>query len=129
MNLIKNVSLKHISIHKNNLKTFLFNNTQLIGYSSVYVHKNVPIMNDIRIKKPYRQIGYGTFLLNSIENIIKCNQYDRLYINTWYVDRCYLNYLSFYKKRGYNVCVYDNDTHIDDGENIYYNLYINKKLG
>jgi len=123
---MNHISLKHISIHNNNLKTLLFLNKQQIGHSTLHIHKNVPIITDIHIDNPYRKNGYGSFLLNSIENRIKG---DRLYINTWYLDRCYFNYLSFYKKRGYNLCVFNEDRHIDDGENIYYNLYAYKNVG
>lgn len=126
---MNHVSLKHISIHKNNLKTLLFLNKQQIGHSTLHIHKNSPIITDIHIDSPYRKKGYGSFLLKSIENRIKGTPFDRLYINTWYLDRCYFNYLSFYKKRGYNLSVFDKDSHIDDGENIYYNLYVHKKLG
>jgi GNAT superfamily N-acetyltransferase len=122
--------VKFMNTNTNVLRNVIKKDGKNIGNIDLNIQKGDPIITEMTIEEQYRKQGYGSQLLNNTEEeLIKLGA-NNIQLNLWSLDRCFFNYLSFYNKRGYQDNLNDNKYEIfDDGENVYYNLNLNKKLG
>ena len=110
----KNLSfnIKKIKLFKNNFK---------IGTSTISISNNFITINDIFIHNKYRKYGYGSLLLNNIEDL-SINQYNinKIILLAWQPYGS-SNVIDFFKKNNYNIK--DNNIELYDDYLTIFELY------
>ena len=99
-----------------------------IGNLQIYLEKDTAIINSHQIIPEFRNNGYGTNLLTNSENFIS-NQLNlnNIQLNLWCNDRCYFNYHTYYKNRGFTDSYLEIIPHQDTGDEIKYLIAMQKK--
>tara|TARA_B100001758_G_C17791585_1_gene294948 strand:- start:12 stop:374 length:363 start_codon:yes stop_codon:yes gene_type:complete len=111
---------------KNNLTLNLFRKNVIIGCINTYI-RNIPIINEHYMDDKFKNLGYGSILLQENEKLLAKN-YDQIDLNLWCKDQCYLNYLNYYSKRNYILTDKKNIDIIDNGDKIFYNVNLKKYI-
>ena len=110
---------KNLNFNTTNIK--LFKNNFKIGTSTISVSNNFTTINDIFIDKKYRKYGYGSLLLNNIENL-SINKYNinKISLLAWQPYGS-SNVIDFFKKNNYNII--DNNIGLYDDYLTIFELY------
>jgi hypothetical protein len=129
--IFRNISKNHYKVSAFLLPTKILTDSVInkeIGSLQIYQENNIAIINSHQIIPEFRNNGYGTNLLADSENFIS-NQLNlsSIQINLWCNDRCYFNYHTYYKNRGFTDSYLDLIPHQDTGDEIKYLIAMQKK--
>ncbi len=116
-------------LHSKLMKFELFKHNKIIGNSNVIINNNnTTTINTICIDNHYRNMGYGTTLLQGIEKCIK-NEYNikNIKLLAWQAQGS-TEVVDFFKKNGYNESDNDNINTYDDYDKIYELIKFNKRI-
>lgn len=95
-------------------KILLIKNTNIIGYCNIKIDNKICYINNIIVKKEYRNKNIGSELLYNTEDFVK-KKYNINKFRLTAKQPPFIDLVNFYKRNGYNIIeekkplYYDND--------------------
>lgn len=131
-NIFRNISKNHYKVSAFLLPKKILTDSVInkeIGSLQIYQQNNTAIINSHQIIPEFRNNGYGTNLLTNSEYFISNKMgLNSLQLILWCNDRCYFNYHTYYKNKGFVDSDIGKIPHQDTGGEIKYLIAMEKYI-
>lgn len=110
----------NINCNSNRFSIMAYDNTNLIGAITFNIFYGEAYIDDIAVKKEYRNSGVGTKLINTVEMFCKDRKVSHITLNTYEFQAP-----KFYEKLGYKIELIRTNSNNSKLDRYYFIKYLN----